>query len=137
VTASIQADSLIPHAPARVWRALTDRSLLARWLMPNTFGEATVGHTFTFDAGQWGTVRCEVLEVVPQKKLSVSWKNPPLDTVVTWTLVPEAGGTRLFLEHSGFDLDHPMMQMAHQQMGEGWRRMLAGRIAAAIEAEAA
>jgi uncharacterized protein YndB with AHSA1/START domain len=53
-----------PHAPEKVWRALTDRRAIERWLMPNDF-ELRVGHRFRFVSkpmGGWdGIVNCEVL----------------------------------------------------------------------------
>ena len=67
-----------------------------------------VGHEFSIDMGNWGTMKCTVLEVVPQELIRYTWKNPPLDTVVTWKLIPEGQGTRVFVEHSGFDLDDPI-----------------------------
>ena len=35
--ASVEVDEVLPHPPERVWQALTDPALLARWLMPNDF----------------------------------------------------------------------------------------------------
>lgn len=46
---TIRADEFIAHPPAKVWRALVDPDLLARWLMPNDF-KPVVGHRFTFTA---------------------------------------------------------------------------------------
>ncbi|HEY2646107.1 MAG TPA: SRPBCC domain-containing protein [Candidatus Acidoferrales bacterium] len=48
-----------------------------------------------------------------------------LDTVVTWGLTPTAdGGTRLHLEHSGFD----PQSFAFKAMGQGWRGKVAEKI---------
>ncbi len=116
---TITVDQFLPHSPARVWRALTDPELLARWLMPNDF-EARVGHRFTFDAGPRGTAQCEVLALEINQMLQISWRNRPLDTVVTWRLEPEGTGTRLFVEQSGFDLDDPSQRAAFDVMGAGW-----------------
>lgn len=127
-TATIEAQQLLPHPPARVWRALTDPALLSRWLMPTDF-QPVVGHRFTFDTGQWGKTECEVLAIEPTSLLRISWKNPPLDTTVTWRLVPEGEGTRLFLDHAGFDLDHPMQRFAFQGMSGGWSGGIASRLA--------
>ena len=96
-----------PYPPERVWRALTDSRALAEWLMPNDF-QPRVGHKFQFNVGpQWGWrgyVDCVVLEIDEPRRLAYSWegdpKHPP--TVVTWTLTPIEGGTRLRLEHTGF-----------------------------------
>src|SRR5262249_37620569 len=61
---AIRLDEFLAHPPARVWRALTDPDLLARWLMPNDFRPAA-GHRFTFRTdprpGFDGIVHCEVL----------------------------------------------------------------------------
>jgi uncharacterized protein YndB with AHSA1/START domain len=123
---TIRADEFLAHPPARVWRALTDPDLLARWLMPNDF-RPVVGHTFTFvtdprpGAGFDGVVHCEVLALEPERRLSISWRGGPLDTTVTWTLVPEGRGTRLFLVHDGFDPDDPAQQRTAKILGQGWR----------------
>jgi uncharacterized protein YndB with AHSA1/START domain len=45
--ASIEVGEFLPQPPGRVWQALTDSALLARWLMPNDF-KPVVGHVFTF-----------------------------------------------------------------------------------------
>ena len=117
---SISVDQFLPHPPARVWEALTDPDQLARWLMPNTF-KPQVGHRFTFDTGGWGHTRCEVLALEPARLLRISWQNDSLDTVVTWRLVPEGSGTRLLLEHTGFDTDDEFQRAAHDAMDHGWR----------------
>ncbi len=102
---------MLKHSPEEVWTCLTDPDLVAQWLMKNDF-KAEVGHSFHFHAkprGGWnGIVFAEVLEVIPMKKLSYSWKGGPaegkitLDTIVTWTLVPTKEGTELLLSHTGF-----------------------------------
>ncbi len=92
---AVRVDEFLAHPPARVWRALTDPDLLARWLMPSDFRPA-VGHAFTFRTDPWpgfdGVVRCEVPVIEPERRLSISWRGGPLDTTVTWTLVPRGPG---------------------------------------------
>src|ERR1700750_2147458 len=112
-TRSIIVEYDIPHAPSKVWRALTDSKLVASWLMPNDL-RPVVGARFTFQAapipGVWdGVCHCEVLDVQPNERLSYTWQGGSesaqnyghrLDTVVTWTLSPSgSGGTRLRLVH--------------------------------------
>jgi uncharacterized protein YndB with AHSA1/START domain len=128
---SIVVDYVLAAPPAKVWRALTDPALLGQWLMPNDIAPVE-GHKFAFHSaprGDWnGTVDCEVLEVVPEKKLVYAWgggsaKNDgyghKIETTVTWTLEPAAdGGTLLKLVHYGFHPD----DFAYKMMGDGWRK---------------
>ncbi len=113
-TAHSQSESLafefeLPHAPAKVWRALTDPALLAEWLLPVVDLKLERGAAFTFKTqaypGWDGTVNCRFVEIDPPRKLSYSWGVPGMDTVVTFTLAPTATGTHLSLVQSGFQPD--------------------------------
>jgi uncharacterized protein YndB with AHSA1/START domain len=139
---TIRVDEFLPHPPAAVWRALTEPDLIARWLMPNDF-RLEVGHTFVFhgtpvpQAGFGGTGHSEVLAFEPERMLKISWCAAPtdlsgLDSTVTFTLHPEGAGTRLFLEHDGFDPGDSYQVYARRFMGGGWPGV-ARAIAAAIE----
>jgi uncharacterized protein YndB with AHSA1/START domain len=138
---AIRVDEFLPHPPARVWRALTDPRRLARWLMPNDF-EPTVGHRFTFRTDPVpgsdfdGVVHCEVLAIEPERLLRISWAGGGngLRTTVTWRLHPEGTGTRLFLDHEGFDPRWPAQQVARRAMGGGWSSHLWRRLEAELDA---
>lgn len=121
--AAIHCDEFLPHPPARVWKALTDPELHARWWAAGDV-KAVAGHRFTLDMGAFGQQPCEVIAVEPERLLSYGFGQGTLDTTVTWRLVPEGHGTRLLLEHTGFDLDTPMGRQAHQGMGQGWPNVL-------------
>jgi uncharacterized protein YndB with AHSA1/START domain len=56
-----------------------------------------------------------------------------LQTVVSWTLTPEAGGTRVRMEQSGF---RPADGAAYRGAGFGWPRLVAGleRVAGGLAA---
>jgi uncharacterized protein YndB with AHSA1/START domain len=97
---TIRLEHVFPHPPARVWRFLTDAELLSRWLMPTDF-RPELGAAFTFDAGQWGITRCEVLAIEPERLLRYSWRNPPLDTTITWTAASGPVGGLMSLEAAG------------------------------------
>ena len=101
------------HPPQVVWDYLTKPELMEQWLMKNNF-EPVVGHNFTFNTNPIpnfdfdGIFYCKVLEIVPLKKLTYSWKSGPgngqisVDSLVFWTLTATENGTELLLEHTGF-----------------------------------
>ncbi len=126
----IQLTQSIPYPPAKVWAALTDPALLARWWGAGDV-RPVVGHRFTLDMGQWGQQLCEVLAVEYEKLLSYSFAPGTLNTTLTWRLQAEGEGTRLSLEHQGFDLASPLGKAAFEGMRDGWPRVLA-RIELAI-----
>ena len=140
-TQEIVVDEVFPHAPETIWKTLTSGDLMGRWIgmVPSAF-EPVAGKRFAYrttPAGAWdGTIRCEVLEVVPHERFAYSWKGghhgnegygSPLDTVVTFTLEKVEGGTRLRLVHSGFVL--PLNDTAYRSMSSGWTKVVP-RIAA-------
>jgi len=132
----IVVDEYFPHAPAKVWQALTTPALMARWLHMEPTGFApVVGTQFTYQttpAGAWdGVIRCEVIEAVVNERFAYSWKGGDaanegygslLDTVATFTLTAEDGGTRLKVVHSGFVL--PRNETAYRNMSGGWAKVV-------------
>jgi uncharacterized protein YndB with AHSA1/START domain len=115
----IQLTRFIPHSPAKVWAALTDPAIHAKWWAAGDV-RAVVGHRFTLDMGQWGMQSCEIIAVEHERLLSYSFAPGTLNTTITWKLAPEGEGTRLSLEHRGFDLDSPLGKTAFHGMSNGW-----------------
>lgn len=115
----IRLDRYIPHPPARVWAALTEPDWLAKWWARGDI-RPLVGHRFSLDMGPWGQQPCEVVAVEAGKLIAYSFAPGTLDTTVTWRIEPEGSGTRLWLEHRGFDLDSPIGGMAFEGMSKGW-----------------
>ena len=132
----IVVDEIFPHTPETIWKALTNGDLIGRWMPMQPIGfEPIEGKCFTYQttpAGAWdGTIDCEVIEVTPNRRFAFAWKGghednvgygAPLDTVVTFTLSPVAGGTRIRLVHSGFVL--PRNESAFTGMSKGWPKVL-------------
>jgi len=129
--AIIRVNHFYAHEPSRVWSALTDPTLHARWWAPGDV-RAVVGHRFELDMGLWGKQACEVLEVEHERLLKYRFATGTLDTMITWRLTPEGGGTRLELTHEGFNLDSPMGRQALEGMKPGWPKVLA-KLAAVLE----
>ncbi|MBI1406710.1 MAG: polyketide cyclase [Caulobacter sp.] len=123
---SVVVEREFPFPPERLWRALTQPHLIEEWLMKNDF-QPMVGHSFNL-RGDWGGVLdCEVLAVTPGETLSYSWNHDHADpafdlkSVVTFTLTPTDGGTRLKMEQSGF---RPTQKQAFGGALHGWSKFL-------------
>ena len=125
-TRTLLIERVLPHAPEKVWRALTENTLLAQWLMKNDF-EPVTGRKFQFRAdpvpGWNGIIDAEVLVVEPLKQLSYTWSSMGSDFVVLWTLSPTEAGTQLRLEQSGFG---PDQNAAYQGANYGWQKFFGG-----------
>ena len=91
-----------------------------------------VGHRFTLHMGNWGIQPCEVTAVEPERYLEYHFAEGVLDTTISWRLEGEGEGTRLYLEHTGFDLDSPMGRQAFAGMGNGWPHVL-NRVEGALD----
>jgi uncharacterized protein YndB with AHSA1/START domain len=127
-TESISFEIDLQHSPEKVWRALTDPALLTEWLLPVLDLKLEPGAVFTLKApaqpGWDGVVNCRFREIEAQKKLSWTWVVGDIDTVVTFTLTPTGGGTRLALVQSGFK---PHQQRNFGGAKYGWK-MMGGRL---------
>lgn len=123
-TGIIQLTQYIPHPPEMVWAALTDPELHAKWWAAGDI-RAELGHQFTLDMRQWGKQTCEVLAVESKRLFSYSFAPGSLNTTITWQLEAEGAGTRIYLEHKGFDLESSVGLAAFQGMRSGWPTVIA------------
>jgi uncharacterized protein YndB with AHSA1/START domain len=122
--AIIHIDHFFAHQSSKIWKALTDPVLHARWWAAGDI-QPVVGHRFDLDMGQWGKQACEVLEVEHERLLKYRFAARVLDTIITWRLAREGAGTRLSLTHEGFNLDTPLGRKALEGMKPGWPKVLA------------
>ena len=125
-TRTLVIEREMPHPPEKIWRALTQSSLIEEWLMKNDF-KPEVGHHFNL-RGEWGGVLdCEVLALEPNRTLSYTWNFAHddaaynLQSVVTFTLTPTSAGTHLRMEQSGFG---PQQKQAYGGAHAGWQKFL-------------
>ena len=87
---------LLNAPPSRVWKALTDNNELKQWYFVLEDFKPEVGFEFKFAVEHEGRnwVRlCRVTEVIPNKKLSYTWRYEgiPGDTLLTFELILEGG----------------------------------------------
>ncbi|MFO0728529.1 MAG: SRPBCC domain-containing protein [Myxococcota bacterium] len=120
---AIEVEHYYRHPPAAVWRALTTPELHAKWWAPGDV-RPIVGHRFELDMGAYGKQPCEVVEVEPERLFKYRFAAGSLDTLLSWTLIPEGEGTRLWMRQEGFDLDSPLGKAAFEGMKPGWPKVL-------------
>lgn len=103
-TRALVIERVLAHPPEKVWRALSEPSLLEQWMMKNDF-QPIVGHKFTFRGEpkpHWdGIIPCEVLAVEPPTRLTYRWYG----WTVTLTLTATPDGTSLRMEQAAFGPD--------------------------------
>ena len=134
-TRSVVVEREFPHPPEKVWRALTESSLIEQWLMKNDF-QSVPGRSFTLRAEpvpNWnGVIDCQVIAVEPGRTLSYFWGTLGLESIVTWTLTPTDAGTHVRMEHSGFRADQ---EANYKGAKYGWQKFIGGleRVVAGLQ----
>lgn len=92
-----------------VWKALTDKNDMKQWYFDLVEFKAEVGFEFQFSGigneGKNYLHLCKIQEVIPEKKLSYSWRYDgfPGDSLVTFELFSEGAKTRVKLTHQGIE----------------------------------
>jgi uncharacterized protein YndB with AHSA1/START domain len=134
-TRSVIVEKEFPHLPEKVWRALTESSLIEQWLMKNDFQPVT-GHSFNLRMepmpGWNGVIDCQVLVVEPYRTLSYTWGTLGMESVVMFTLTPTSTGTHVRVEQSGF---RPDQEANYKGAQWGWQKFMGGleRVVAGLE----
>jgi len=101
----IKQTVIIKSTPEIVFNALTQADELMRWFPTRAESDPRVNGKFKLfweftDASQNGSQEGEYVEVVPNKKLSYTWKADSVPTLVTFDLSEVNGETTIELEHS-------------------------------------
>lgn len=128
------------NAPVdKVWKAITDRDQMKQWYFDIAAFEPEPGFTFSF-AGQGSKGEnyvhlCEVKEVIPNRKLSYSWRYRDYEgsSVVTFELFEEEGKTRLKLTHEGLDSFPKHPDFAIESFTAGWTELIGKNLKAFVE----
>jgi uncharacterized protein YndB with AHSA1/START domain len=123
MTETVHVDQFIAQPPAKVWRMLTEPDRLATWWAAGDI-RPEVGHRFTLDMGKWGRQPCTVTAVEENRLIAYTFGEGDVDWALSWRIEAEGAGSRLFLEHSGFDLDDPRHKHAFETMAPGWAKIL-------------
>jgi len=110
----------------KIWKALTENEQLKQWYFQLEDFKAEVGFAFQFTGGpddRQYLHLCKVTEVIPNQKLTYSWRYDgyPGDSFVTFELFPEGDKTRLVLTHTGIETFESFnADFAKGNFVEGW-----------------
>lgn len=113
-----------------VWKAITEKEMMKQWYIDLKEFKAVVGFKFEFMAGEEGGKQwkhlCEITEVVPERKLTYSWKYEGYggNSFVMFELFEETNGTRLKLTHSGIDTFPDIPELAINNFEQGWNQVI-------------
>ena len=119
------------NAPVeKVWKALTDNEQMKQWYFNIAAFKPEVGFEFTFDGGskeKTYTHLCKILEVIPNRKLSYSWRYKDYEgySVVTFELFDEGEKTRLKLTHTGLEtFPQVSKDFSKESFTQGWTHII-------------
>jgi uncharacterized protein YndB with AHSA1/START domain len=118
-------------SPEKVWKAITDKNEMKHWYFDLAEFKPEVGFEFSFSGGPSDGKQylhlCKVTEVIPQKKISYTWRYDGYEgnSKVTFELFPEGNSTRLKLSHAGLET-FPVnnTDFAKGNFVEGWTQII-------------
>jgi len=89
------------HAPARLWRAITDSAEVSRWMSRSARIDLRVGGDYfvQFEPGA-GALDGVIVRAEPEHNLAYVWGL----SVVEWTIEPDGDGSRYSFVHHGMSV---------------------------------
>lgn len=97
------------EAPVELlWRAITDKELMKKWYFDIPDFKLELGAKFHFEGNAEDRCYvhvCEIMEIIPFKKLKYSWRYEGFTGIsfVTFELEPIGDTTKLKLTHEGLE----------------------------------
>ena len=122
----------------RVWKAITNKEQMKEWYFDMSDFEPEVGFEFTF-TGEDGDLKfvhlCKVIEVVPERKLSHSWRYEGYegDSLLTWEFFAEGEKTRVKLTHAGLETFPAKPSFARECFAGGWTEIFGKNLKEYVE----
>lgn len=130
----------IYNAPLdRVWKAITNKEQMKEWYFDLAEFKAEEGFKFQFTGqgkeGESYLHLCTIIEVIPMKKLSHSWRYEGYegDSLVTFELFDEGGKTRFRLTHEGLDTFPALPAFAKENFAAGWTAIIGNNLKEFVE----
>ncbi len=116
---------------AKVWKALTNKDEMKKWYFDLPEFKAQEGCKFQFSGGPDPETQylhlCEVTEVIPEKKLTYSWRYDGYEgnSFVTFELFGQENKTCLKLTHNGLEtFPKENKDFARGNFVEGWNHII-------------
>jgi uncharacterized protein YndB with AHSA1/START domain len=108
-----------------VWKAITDKNEMKKWYFDLAEFKAEEGFEFQFSGGsdeKQYLHLCKVTEVIPNKKLTYSWRYDRYAGIsfVTFELSEEGSNTKLKLTHAGLETFPKEKDFAKESFAAGW-----------------
>jgi uncharacterized protein YndB with AHSA1/START domain len=123
-----------------VWKAITEKDQMKQWYFDLAAFRAEVGFEFEFIGGPEDGIQyqhvCQVTEVIPERKLTYSWRYEGYDGIsyVTFELTAEGQSTHIKLTHTGletFPASNP--DFAKENFAQGWTEIIGSSLKAYVE----
>lgn len=114
---------------SKVWKAITDKAEIKDWYFDLADFKPQVGFKFQFMGGTEENQYlhlCEITDVVPEKKLTYSWRYDGYEgnSFVTFELFEEGNQTRLKLTHRGLESFPDNPDFAKSNFEDGWDQII-------------
>jgi uncharacterized protein YndB with AHSA1/START domain len=116
---------------AKVWKAITNNDDMKLWYFQLEEFKPEVGFEFRFTAGpdkehQYLHI-CKITEVVPNKKITYSWRFDGYEgmSYVTFELFAEGDKTKIKLTHAGLEtFPQDIPDFPRKNFVEGWTHII-------------
>jgi uncharacterized protein YndB with AHSA1/START domain len=126
----IIVEQTLNATPEKVWKAITEKDEMKKWYFALAEFKPEVGFEFQFTGGTEERTYlhlCRITEVIPQKKLTHSWRYDGYEgtSFVTFELFAEGANTKVRLTHEGvetFPASNP--DFARKNFVEGWTAII-------------
>ena len=125
---------------SKVWKAITDKDDMKQWYFDLSDFKPEAGFEFQFKgSGSDGTEYlhlCKITEVIPDKKLTYSWKYDGLQgmSYVTFELFDEGDKTKLKLTHAGLEtFPENKPDFAKESFAQGWTEIIGKNLKEFVE----
>ncbi len=121
-----------------IWNALTDNNEMKKWYFDLDGFKPETGFRFQFQGGTATKTYihlCQITDVIPEKKLSYTWKYKgyPGNSMVTFELIPLEGKTRVRVTHEGIESFPSSPDFAKENFKTGWTTIIGTNLKSFVE----